>query len=114
MRRETGCSRLMLAQGAMGNPWLFNKISNGGSDPVLEEWKDIVHGHISDMVSLYGEEIALRNARKIVHDYLKGRGFPSGLRAEASVLTTMKDLEHLLAIAQPAVSRSPSHRGIRF
>ena len=114
MRRETGCSRLMLAQGAMGNPWLFNKISNGGSDPTLEEWKDIVHGHISDMVSLYGEEIALRNARKIVHDYLKGRGFPSGLRAEASVLTTMKDLEHLLAIAQPAVSRSPSHRGIRL
>ena len=23
MRKETGCSRLMLAQGAMGNPWLF-------------------------------------------------------------------------------------------
>lgn len=114
MRRETGCSRLMLAQGAMGNPWLFGKLSDGKDDPDLEEWKDIVHGHISDMVTLYGEEIALRNARKIVHDYLKGRGFPSGLRAEASVLTTMRDWERLLSMARPAVSRSPSPRVIRY
>ena len=114
MRRETGCTRLMLAQGAMGNPWLFGKICDGKDDPDLEEWKDIVHGHISDMVTLYGEEIALRNARKIVHDYLKGRGFPSGLRAEASVLATMKDLEKLLSMARPAVSRNPSPRGIRY
>ena len=112
MREKTGCSRLMLAQGAMGNPWLFDKISNGVGDPDLDSWKEIVHSHISDMVDLYGEEIALRNARKIVHDYLKGRGFPSGLRAEASALQRMKDLEHLLAIACPAVSRSPSHRVI--
>ena len=114
MRRETGCTRLMLAQGAMGNPWLFGKISDGKDDPDLEEWKDIVHGHISDMVTLYGEEIALRNGRKIVHDYLKGRGFPSGFRAEASVLATLKDLDKLLFRARPAVSRSPSPRGIRY
>ena len=112
MRRETGCSRLMLAQGAMGNPWLFNQISNAGSDPTLEEWKEIVRSHIGDMVALYGEEIALRNARKIVYDYLKGRGFPSGLRADASSLSTMKDLDRLLSTARPAVSRSPSFRGI--
>ena len=112
MRRETGCSRLMLAQGAMGNPWLFDKIEKNASDPTLEEWKEIVHGHIVDMISLYGEEVAMRSARKIVHDYLKGRGFPSGLRAEASALAALKDLDRLLEIARPAVSRSPSPRGI--
>ena len=112
MRRETGCSRLMLAQGAMGNPWLFDKIEKNAPDPTLDEWKEIVHGHIVDMISLYGEEVAMRSARKIVHDYLKGRGFPSGLRAEASALAALKDLERLLEIARPAVSRSPSPRGI--
>ena len=72
----------------------------------------IIKAHLVSGEMKVGEEIALRNARKIVHDYLKGRGFPSGLRAEASALQRMKDLEHLLAIACPAVSRSPSHRGI--
>ena len=112
MRRETGCSRLMLAQGAMGNPWLFGRISENAPDPTLEEWKDVVRGHVADMVTLYGEETALRNARKIVHDYLKGRGFPAALRAEASKLATLNGLDVLLAHARPAVTRSPSVRGV--
>ena len=112
MRQKTGCSRLMLAQGAMGNPWLFDKIARGAADPDLESWKNIVRTHITDMIQLYGEEIALRNARKIVHDYLKGRGFPSGFRAEASTLSTLQDLDHLLERAKPAVSSCPSNRGI--
>ncbi|MBQ7207086.1 MAG: tRNA-dihydrouridine synthase family protein [Lentisphaeria bacterium] len=113
MREKTGCSRLMLAQGAMGNPWLFSQIAEGADDPVLDQWKELVRSHVSDMVSLYGEETALRCARKIVHDYLKGRGFPAALRAEASALVTMRDLDALLAHARPAVSRSPSIRSIR-
>ena len=112
MRQKTGCSRLMLAQGAMGNPWLFDKIANGANDPDLDTWKQIVYSHITDMIALYGEETALRNSRKIVHDYLKGRGFPSGFRAQASALARLRDLEELLAAARPAVSRSPSARGI--
>jgi len=112
MREKTGCSRLMLAQGAMGNPWLFAQIASGAPDPTLDEWKEVVRNHVADMVTLYGEETALRNARKIVHDYLKGRGFPAALRAEASKLAALKDLDALLAHARPAVTRSPSARGI--
>lgn len=112
MRRETGCSRLMLAQGAMGNPWLFRQISENGGDPDLQEWKQIVRSHILDMIGLYGEETALRNGRKIVHDYLKGRGFPSTLRARASALVKLQDLDALLEDAVPAVASSPSPRRI--
>ena len=112
MREKTGCSRLMLAQGAMGNPWLFARIADGADDPALDQWKELVRSHVADMVSLYGEETALRCARKIVHDYLKGRGFPAALRAEASALCTLRDLDALLGHARPAVSRSPSVRGI--
>lgn len=101
MRRETGCSRVMLAQGAMGNPWLFREIE-GGSPPTLEEWRTMVAVHISGMVKLYGEESAMRRARKIVHDYLRGRGFPSSLRNRASALTREDELAALLAEASPA------------
>ena len=103
MREKSGCSRVMLAQGAMGNPWLFREIA-GGEPPTLEEWKDMVRSHVAGMIRIYGETSAMRQARKIVHDYLRGRGFPSSLRCEASMLTVEADLSELLAKAVPAAS----------
>lgn len=105
MREKSGCSRVMLAQGAMGNPWLFRELE-GGLPPTLDEWKEMIRKHISGMVALYGEESAMRRARKIVHDYLKGRGFPASLRNAASGLVGEAGLEELLADAFPAAEVS--------
>ena len=102
IREKSGCSRVMLAQGAMGNPWLFREIETGCEPPTLEEWRSMVMEHVTEMVSLYGEYSGMRQARKIVHDYLKGRGFPGSLRAKASLLTTEAELAELLASAVPA------------
>ena len=96
MRRETGCSRVMLAQGIMGNPWLFGELAEGKAPPTLEQWKELVAYHVREMIALYGEDSAMRQARKIVHDYLKGRGFSSSFRAEASMLSTYIGLVQLL------------------
>lgn len=110
IRKESGCSRVMLAQGIMGNPWLFRELADGVPPPTLDEWKDTVKYHVSEMIMLYGENSAMRQARKIVHDYLKGRGFQASLRAKASFLSTYKDLEELLAgVSAP----SPSSGTIR-
>ena len=96
IRRETGCSRVMLAQGIMGNPWLFRELEQGALPPTLDEWKMVVKFHVKEMIALYGEDSAMRQARKIVHDYLKGRGFAAAYRAEASLLSKFADLESLL------------------
>ena len=101
IRRETGCSRVMLAQGIMGNPWLFRELAENLPPPTLEEWKDVVRFHVCEMIALYGDVSAMRQARKIVHDYLKGRGFAAALRAEASGLSTLADLDQLLERAEP-------------
>lgn len=95
MREQSGCSRLMLAQGAMGNPWLFGLIE-GGKSPTVGEWREMVLTHVAEMVDLYGAETAMKLARKICHDYLKGRGFPAALRAQASLLASFEQLETLL------------------
>ena len=103
MREKSGCDLVMLAQGIMGNPWLFRELSGvHNQPPTLEEWREMVLFHIREMIAVYGETSAMRQARKIVHDYLKGRGFPAALRAEASALSTFADLENLLAHAVPA------------
>jgi len=103
LKRESGVSRVMLAQGAMGNPWLFRQLAEGNdAPPTVGEWKALIREHVSGMVALYGEESAMRQARKIVHDYLKGRGLPAAARAEASTLAVFADLDRLLDKLRPA------------
>ena len=103
IREKTSCSQVMLAQGAMGNPWLF-----ADNYPTLDEWKEVTAFHVKEMVDLYGEEMAMRLARKIVHDYLRGRGFPGEFRLAASQLTVYKDLEILLNKVYCAVNTNES------
>ena len=113
MREKSSCSRLMLAQGAMGNPWLFRLIS-GGEAPTLKEWKQLVISHLTGMIALYGETDAMKMARKILHDYLRGRGFPASARALASQVETMRDAEKLLAQLEITASTAAPARGFRF
>ena len=87
----------MLAQGAMGNPWLFTELAQNEAHPLAAgEWREMIYQHIAEMVQLYGEERAMRLSRKIVHDYMKGRGLPSSFRARAGVLCFLEELKHLL------------------
>lgn len=112
IREKSGCSRVMLAQGAMGNPWLFREIETGCEAPDIEEWRDMVMTHVSDMVALYGEFSGMRQARKIVHDYLKGRGFGGAAKSKASLLSNLEELRELVYSAAP-VAVSPQ-RKIRY
>lgn len=98
IRRETGCAAVMVARGAMGNPWLFRELTEGGnfSGPTLEEWAGVVRSHVYGMIELYGEESAMRISRKILHDYFRGRGFPGGIKAELSTIASRSGFDALL------------------
>ena len=104
MRERTGCTRVMLATGAMGNPWLFRQLQDpeNFTAPSFEEWRAVIEEQSQGMVELYGPECAFRHARKIFHDYLKGRGFNGSLRALASATSCEEDLKAWLDIAESA------------
>ena len=102
MKENTSCTRVMLATGAMGNPWLFRQLQDPEhfTPPTFEEWRSIIEEQSRGMVALYGEECAYRHARKIYHDYLKGRGFNGSLRAVASATASLEDLMAWLDMAE--------------
>ncbi len=93
LRRDTGCSRIMVARGAIGNPWVFRDIASGGTGAaptpaeVCQELEDEVRG----MVEMYGEGPGLRSARKIMHGFLRGRGYRHTLKERASHVATLAE-----------------------
>ncbi len=97
MMLKTGCHAVMAARGAMGNPWIFD-----GQTPTVQALCEEMLRHIREMIALYGEGDAMRLARKIVHDYFRGRGFAGEYRGGASRLCTEKDLAELLSHAPEA------------
>jgi tRNA-dihydrouridine synthase B len=106
----TGCASLMVARGAIGNPWIFRELRDAKAQPpshalVCEELRD----HIEGMVSLYGESAALREGRKIILAYLCGRGYPRPLRASVSSVSTLAEFDELYRqICATAAPESPT------
>ena len=58
------------------------------------------------MIGLYGEEPAMRIARKILHDYFRGRGFHSEIRSRISFLGTKAEFDAFLEAVPAAHSET--------
>jgi len=108
IREKTGCDTVMLARGAMGNPWLFRELAdkNNYIPPSSEELCAELETHVMEMISYYGETLALRIARKVILDYLKSRGFPGKIKSKVSFLHTTEDFAEFMKI----VREGPSER----
>ncbi len=106
MREATTCSRVMVARGAQGNPWLFEELHQGDAyiPPTIDDLHQELSLYLEDVIRYYGETLGLRVARKTVLDFLKGRGFSGAVRAEISYLSTREDVKKLLAVVQEGPS----------
>ena len=97
MREETGCDGVMIARGAMGNPFLFAEIiamDEGLSytPPTDEERLELAMAHAADMVARKGERVGLAEARKHMLWYCKG------LRGASTAREALTHAESLAAI----------------
>lgn len=95
---QCDCSRYMVARGAMGNPWILSEI---GEDiefipPTIEELLSMLQEHVFDMLEFYGEEKGICIARKIMLDYLRGRGFNGEWRGSVGKITTKAEFVNFL------------------
>lgn len=91
---ETGCDGLIIARGALGNPWIFKEISGFLKDgscvhkPALEEIITVMHEHLNMCVDFYGETNGIIIFRKFFIWYTKGLRKVRHLREEANKVKT--------------------------
>lgn len=95
---HTGADGVLIARGALGNPWFFKKAKEGNFSPVpLEERIDVVLNHARKHVDQYGER-GIVTFRKHLSWYFKTNklGFEiPGIKEYRSKLVRVNSLEEL-------------------
>lgn len=99
MYDETGCDFVMVGRGAMGTPWVFDKINaymEKGEilpDPPLEKRLEIMMEQLSLMKKYKSERTVLLESRKHVAWYLKGVRNAAKLRRLCGEIDNLSDIE---------------------
>ncbi len=94
LAEATGCDRLMVARGSLGNPWIFRELNSGVPyRPGHLELCEVLQRHIVGMIDMYGERTGLLLARKITVAYLRGRGYSKKFRVKAGFLSTREEFD---------------------
>lgn len=99
MMDMTGCDFVMVARGALGNPWIFRDLNAAwkGDEkppaPSKEEKKAMIVHHFEDVLSLKGEYVAVREMRKHIGWYIKGMPGSAALRAKINQINCADDLK---------------------
>ncbi len=102
MKEKTGCSAVMVARGAMGNPFIFkqiNELLTYGEVrffPTLEEKIETFLWQFDQMIKNKGEHIAVCEARKHAAWYLKGEKNSSSARKKVNNAKNADEVKKIL------------------
>ncbi len=114
MRAETGCDAVLVARGACGNPWIFRDLEAAirsrppPPPPSRAEWASVVLRHVELQIEHRrrqrqgrespdaAERLAMRELRKHLLWYTRGRCGGAGFRREAGALETAGDVRSLI------------------
>lgn len=101
MLEKTGCDAIMIGRGALGNPWLFQRINAYIDEcrviphPSLNEKMSIMLSHISKIIEYKEEYTAMREARHHAAYYTKGLRGGAKFRARMGGLEKFEQLEEI-------------------
>lgn len=101
MMRDTGCDYVMIARGALGNPWIFRDamaLYNGDDPkpvPTQQDNIDMLIKHMDMLEEEKGAHVAVMQIRKHVGWYLKG--FP-GIKTIKNKVHRTSDIDELRSL----------------
>ena len=101
MMAETGCDGVMIARGAMGNPWIFSEITaalDGRSFtmPTYAERFAVALAQVREMIAEKGERVGLAEAKKHLAWYCHGMEGAAAARGRLMQSTTYDEMAIIL------------------
>lgn len=101
LKEITNCDGIMIARGAMGNPWIFREIEMGlaGKEiikPTPVEKVEMCMYHLDRAVKYFDEKKAVREMRKHVACYVKGLKNCTDIKDKVNQATTYDEMYALL------------------
>ncbi len=99
---ETGCDGLLIARGALGNPWIFKEITTylekaiSLDRPAIGEIADVMQRHFNLSVECFGDKRGVVRFRKFYVWYTKGVSGIRPLREEVMRITTKEDMDSVI------------------
>jgi tRNA-dihydrouridine synthase len=101
---HTGCAAVMLARGALGNPWLFaqvlgDRVADPTPDEVVDEWRWVIDRAQEHL----GPQRAVSYLRKFHPWYLERAAAPKALQDALQRAATLQEVrESLATLDRPA------------
>ena len=101
MMEETGCDGVMIARGAMGNPWVFSEIcaaldGNSYTPPPMAERFEVALAQVKEMIAEKGERIGVAEAKKHLSWYCHGIEGAAAARGRLMQATSYEELAVIL------------------
>lgn len=103
MLEATGCDGVAIGRGALGDPWLFERINAAieglpaPKEPNLQARMNAMRRQVEQMVEEKGEYLAMPQSRAQTIHYMKGLRGAAGLRRACCSLTHLTDIDDLIA-----------------
>ena len=101
MMEETGCDGVMIARGAMGNPWVFSEIcaaldGTSYTPPPMAERFEVALAQVREMIEEKGERIGVAEAKKHLAWYCHGMEGAAAARGRLMQATSYDELAAIL------------------
>ena len=108
MFEETGCDMVMIARGALGNPWIFRSLRSGQDYiPSAEERVGVLKEHFADVLAEKGDYTGVRVMRKHIGWYIKGMRGAAAMRRTINEMKEPEEIFEALDRLRAAAQETP-------
>ena len=94
MKEQTKCAAVMIGRGALGNPWIFRKLTTPGYDSTPEERASLILEHLASHTDFMGDELrAVRRFRTHLSWYCTGLAGAAKFRREIFLIDDLDEVK---------------------